>query len=301
MAERGDLYTVDPAVRESLRGTSPVLVHLLEGFIDAGQVGRQVKEHLLEVGHVETLALFDHDALHDYRSRRPQMVFDQNTWLEMDDPDLVLAKATDAEGRVYLLLTGPEPDMRWRGTLAAILDLAHDLDVSELVTVHGIPMAIPHTRPTLITAHATDTERAPGNPVWIDRVTVPGSFSAALEFQAGQRGMFARGFVAHVPHYLAAGTYAPAALVALERLREATGLALPPRELATRSLATLAQLEGEMSSDSELAPLVATLEEQYDDVVAGGGRSVPTADEIGAALERFLAERDDEGDAGGSH
>lgn len=65
MAERGDLYTVDPAVRESLRGTSPVPGALLEGFIDAGQVGRQVKEHLLEVGHVETLALFDHDALHD--------------------------------------------------------------------------------------------------------------------------------------------------------------------------------------------------------------------------------------------
>ena len=97
----------------------------------------------------------------------------------------------------------------------------------------------------------------------------PGSFSAALEFLAGRRGLFARGFVAHVPHYLAAGTYAPAALAVLERIREATGLALPPGDLAARSLSTLAQLEGEVSGDGELGPLVTALEEQYDDLVAG--------------------------------
>ena len=88
-------------------------------------------------------------------------------------------------------------------------------------------MAVPHTRPTLVTGHATDPDRAPGNPVWIDRVTVPGSFSAALEFLAGRRGLFARGFVAHVPHYLAPGTYPPAALAVLERMRDVTGLDLP--------------------------------------------------------------------------
>ena len=300
MAE-GDLYAVDPAVRASVLGTRPILVHLLEGYIDAGQVGHQVREALEGLGPLEPLARFDHDALHDYRSRRPQMIFDQNTWLEMDDPDLVLSRATDAEGRAFLLLTGPEPDMRWRATLSAVLDLAEDLGASELVTVHGIPMAVPHTRPTLVTGHATDPDRAPGNPVWIDRVTVPGSFSAALEFLAGRRGLFARGFVAHVPHYLAAGTYAPAALAVLELIREATGLALPPGDLAARSLSTLAQLEGEVSGDGELGPLVTALEEQYDDLVAGGGRSVPSADEIGAAIERFLAEHDDEGDPGGSH
>ena len=43
------------------------------------------------------------------------------------------------------------------------------------------------------------------------------------------------------------------------------------------------------------------LEEQYDELVAGGGRSVPSADEIGAVIEQFLADRDDEGNPGGSH
>lgn len=300
MADPAKLYTVDAEVRAAVLGTSPVLVHLLDGYVDAGQVGHQLSQHLLSSGEPEVLARFDHDALHDYRSRRPQLVFDQNTWVEMNDPDLILSKAADADGRTYLLLTGPEPDMRWRAALDAVLTLAEDLEVSELVTAHGIPMAVPHTRPTLITAHATDPGLAQKNPIWIDRVTVPGSFSASLEFAAGQRGICARGFVAHVPHYLAPGTYAPAALAIIERLGEATGLELPPGELATVSMATLAQLEEEVSGDGELGPLVVALQEQYDELVAGGGRSVPSAEEIGAVIEQFLAERD-EGNPGGSH
>lgn len=301
MADPSELYTVDAEVRDAVLGTAPVLLHLLEGYVDAGQVGRQIAQHLLATGQPEVVATFDHDALHDYRSRRPQLVFDQNTWVEMSDPDLVLSKLTDATGRVYLLLSGPEPDMGWRRALDAVLALAADLGVTELVTAHGIPMAVPHTRPTLITGHATDPALVAENPVWIDRVTVPGSFSATLEFVAGERGFTARGFVAHVPHYLAPGTYAPAALAVIERIREATGLHLPPGELATLAMGTLAQLEEEVSSDGELGPLVSALEEQYDELVAGGGRSVPSADEIGAVIEQFLADRDDEGNAGGSH
>ena len=301
MADPSELYTVDAEVRDAVLGTSPVLVHLLEGYVDAGHVGHQLAQHLLEAGAPRVLATFDHDALHDYRSRRPQLVFDQNTWVEMSDPDLVLSVLTDATGRPYLLLHGPEPDMAWRAALDAVLTLASDLGVSELITAHGIPMAVPHTRPTLITGHATDPAMVAENPVWIDRVTVPGSFSATLEFVAGQRGLTARGFVAHVPHYLAPGTYAPAALAILERLREATGLHVPPGDLATLSMATLAQLADEVSGDGELGPLVQALEEQYDELVAGGGRSVPSADEIGAVIEQFLADRDDEGNAGGSH
>lgn len=298
MADPAELYTVDAEVRAAVLGTSPVLLHLLDGYVDAGQVGHQLSQHLLASGGPEVLARFDHDELHDYRSRRPQLVFDQNTWVEMTDPDLVLSKAVDAAGSTYLLLTGPEPDMRWRAALDAVLDLAEDLGVSELLTTHGIPMAVPHTRPTLITAHATDPSLVPENPIWIDRVTVPGSFSAALEFVAGQRGLCARGFVAHVPHYLAPGTYAPAALAIIERIGEATGLQLPPGDLAVASMSTLAQLEKEVADDGELGPLVVALQSQYDDLVAGGGRSVPSADEIGAVIEQFLAERDQD-DTGG--
>ena len=69
MMDPADLYTVDEAVVAKLQGTHPVLVHQLDGFVDAGQAGRLFSAHLLEQLEHEVLVEFDHDQLHDYRSR----------------------------------------------------------------------------------------------------------------------------------------------------------------------------------------------------------------------------------------
>lgn len=294
MLDPRQLYTIDPRVRASLEGRRPVLIHLLEGYVDAGQVARQLSAHLRESLTCEVLADFDHDQLHDYRARRPPMVFDTNTWVSLEDYALQLFAVTDAAGRPFLLLTGPEPDSQWNRACTAVLDLAEEVGVEQIVTGQGVPMGVPHTRPVLLTGHATDPDLVQGNPVWIDRVTVPGSFAGMLEYRAGERGLLGRGFVAHVPHYLAPGTYAPAALAVLEQIRQVTGLDLPPGELATLAQQTMSQLEAEVAADAELGPLVEQLERQYDELEASGRQTVPTPDEIGAAVERFLAQQDDE-------
>lgn len=290
------LYTVEDDVWNSVAGTRPTLVHFLEGYVDAGQVARQLGEHIRESFTSELMVTFDHDQLHDYRSRRPAMVFDTNTWTNWTDYQLAIHKVTDASGRTFLLLSGPEPDMQWNRAAAAVMGIVEQLDVPLLVTAQGVPMGVPHTRPVLVTGHATDPELVTDNPVWIDRVTVPGSFSGMLEWQAGLTGRLGRGFVAHVPHYLAPGSYAPGALAVLDKIRAATGLDIPPGELATLALQTLSQLEGEVESDGELGPLVKALEQQYDELQSSQRPTVPSADEIGAAVEQFLAEQDDKGE-----
>lgn len=290
------LYTVEDDVWNSVAGTRPTLVHFLEGYVDAGQVARQLGEHIRESFTSELMVTFDHDQLHDYRSRRPAMVFDTNTWTNWTDYQLAIHKVTDASGRTFLLLNGPEPDMQWNRAAAAVMGIVEQLDVPLLVTAQGVPMGVPHTRPVLVTGHATDPELVTDNPVWIDRVTVPGSFSGMLEWQAGLTGRLGRGFVAHVPHYLAPGSYAPGALAVLDKIRAATGLDIPPGELATLALQTLSQLEGEVESDGELGPLVKALEQQYDELQSSQRPTVPSADEIGAAVEQFLAEQDDKGE-----
>ncbi|MFT3875007.1 MAG: PAC2 family protein [Propioniciclava sp.] len=299
MLDPRSLYEVHTDVWESIAGSRPPMLHLLEGYVDAGHLAKQLSDHLLASLQHEVLVTFDHDQLHDYRSRRPAMVFDTNTWASLTDYQLAIHKVTDASGRVFLLLAGPEPDQQWNRACTAILDITRALEVPVLVTGQGVPMGVPHTRPTLVTSHATDPDLAADNPVWIDRVTVPGSFSAMLEYTTGQDGRLGRGFVAHVPHYLAQGNYVPGALAVLERIRDATGLDLPPGDLATLALQTLGQLEEEVNRDGEFGPLVTALEEQYDELRASGRPSVPSADEIGAAVERFLAEHQEGDDNGG--
>jgi hypothetical protein len=286
------LYQIEADVAALLSGLRPAMIHLFDGYIDAGMVNHAAARYLLEVCDHQVLARFDHDQLHDYRSRRPQMVFDTNHWAEMIDYSLLLHLLSDANGKQFLLLTGPEPDSQWNRAAAAVLMLANELRVTQLLTCSGVPMAVPHTRPTLVTAHATDPALATGNPMWIDRVQLPGAFSHVLEYRAGEAGMLAQGFVAHVPHYLAQASFPQATAAVLARIATAAGLELPLDPLHDRAQTNLAEIAAETSSDPEFAPMVATLEEQYDQLAASGGASVPTAEEIGAAVEQFLAEQD---------
>jgi len=286
------LYTVHEDVLAGLAGHRPVLVHQLDGFVDAGQAGRILAANLLEQLDSEVVADFDHDQLHDYRSRRPAMIFDTNQWKSYADLQLRLHKLTDEHGEVFLLFSGPEPDVQWERLSSALVGLVERLDVRLTVTLHGIPMAVPHTRPITATAHGTDPELVQGYRSWIDRVEVPASFTGLLEYRLGQQDRKAMGFAAHVPHYLAQAAFPKAALALTRLLNTATGLAVPTEPLEQASASNLSDIDTEMAQSSEVQDLVATLEQQYDAMAADESQQVPSADEIGAEFEKFLAERD---------
>ena len=286
------LYTVHEDVLAGLAGHRPVLLHQLDGFIDAGQAGRILTANLIEQLESEVVAEFDHDQLHDYRSRRPAMIYDTNQWRSYADLQLRLHKVTDEHGEVFLLLSGPEPDVQWERLAAAVIGLIEVLDVRLTVTLHGIPMAVPHTRPVMATAHATDTELVKGYRSWIDRVEVPASFTGLLEYRLGQLDRKAMGFAAHVPHYLAQAAFPEAGLALTRLLNSATGLAVPVESLEEASATNVADINAEMAQSPEVQELVATLEQQYDTMAADESQQVPSADEIAAEFERFLAERD---------
>ena len=296
MIDPRQLYTVHEEVLGRMAGHRPVLIHQLDGFIDAGQSGRLLSAHLLEQLDHETLVTFDHDQLHDYRSRRPAMIFDTDQWRSYADLELVLHRLVDQHGEIFLLLTGPEPDVQWERMTAAVIGLIEQLDVRLTLSVQGIPMAVPHTRPITFTAHATDPELVQGYRSWIDRVEVPASFAGLLEFRLGQQDRKAMGLAAHVPHYLAQSPFPQASLVLSRALSQASGLALDLAPLEQASATNLAEIGAEVATSAEVQELVGQLEQSYDTVQSEGVGQVPTAEEIGAEFERFLAERDKDSD-----
>jgi predicted ATP-grasp superfamily ATP-dependent carboligase len=286
----------------------PVLVQSMTGFVDAGAATRLAREHLLATYEHRTVATFDVDQLLDYRSRRPMMDFVEDHWESYDDPVLALHLLRDADDTAFLLLSGPEPDLHWERFTAAVIQLVQRLGVRLTVGLNAIPMAVPHTRPTGITAHATRPELITGYEPWLSRVKVPASAGHLLEFRLGQAGHDALGFAAHVPHYLAQGEYPMAAEVLLESVSRATGLLIPTAGLRTAAEVLRAGVDQQVAQDDEAAAVVSSLEQQYDAFVRGRqGRNLlaesgplPSAEELGAELERFLAEQSRPGDQPGA-
>ncbi|MGE5290508.1 MAG: proteasome assembly chaperone family protein [Micromonosporaceae bacterium] len=283
----------------------PVMLYSLDGFIDAGAAGGLVTEHLLSVFEHRAIATFDIDRLIDYRSRRPIMTFVKDHWQDYDLPGLELHAMRDGNGTPFLLFTGPEPDHEWNLFVAAVLQLVERLDVRVAVSYHGIPMAAPHTRPLGLTAHATRPELVAGHTPFLNRVQVPGSASALLELRLGEAGRDAIGFAVHVPHYLAQSPYPAAALTALDAITSQTGLAIPAEKLRERAQRADAEIARQVEGSEEIKSLVHALEEQYEAYASAGGRdnlladdsgNLPTAEELAAQFEQFLAQQDRPGD-----
>jgi predicted ATP-grasp superfamily ATP-dependent carboligase len=300
MRQPEELYELDLATPDV--GGAAMLVYL-DGFMDAGAAGRLLTEHLLETFEHETVARFDTDRLLDYRSRRPLMTFDKDHWENYEAPRLEAHLLADAAGTPFLLLTGPEPDHEWELFTAAVASLADRLGAGAAVTYFGVPMGIPHTRPLGVLGHATRPGLVTSGMQLPSKLQVPASATSLLELRLGEAGRDAIGFAVQVPHYLAQAAYPTAALTLLDAVSEATGLELPAEALRQAAEHTNTLIDRQVAESTEVSDLVHGLEQQYDAVIVpdgndllSEGEQLPTADELAAQFEQFLADQQRRGD-----
>jgi PAC2 family len=276
------------------------LVAALTGFSDAGSAVTQLSDYLLDTMSNTVVARFDNDTLLDYRARRPTIYFDQDHVSEYTPLTLNLYLMKDELEQPFLLLTGYEPDFQWDRFTAAILQLIARFEVKATTWVHAIPMPVPHTRPVGTTVSGNRTELIESMSIWRPRTQAPANALHLLEFRLSEREHPVAGFVLLIPHYLADTEFPLAAVAALESVSAATGLIFPTDRLREDGRDFLAKIDGQVENNQELARLVGTLEERHDSYVQDNplrspltdvDGELPSADEIAAELQNFLAIR----------
>ena len=312
MRDPRDLYSFEASeLLEAVPREGLTLVHALPGMVDAGNACRIAATYLRdELRHVR-LVSFDVDELLDYRGSRPQAVFDGVSFQRVEIPELTLSLMYDDSDQPFLFLDGPEPDLHWKRLAQAVVDLVEFFGVRRVVGMQAVPMAVPHTRPIGLFAHANDPELLGGRdcrppegslrPEEGTEIVVPAGFGALLEVELGRAGHPAMGYAAQVPHYLARTDFPAGALALLRRVSGGAGLDLPLVALGDLTDAAGAALESTLERNAEVGQVVSALEERYDADRDEEGSplattvDMPTADEIGDHFERFLADRDGDG------
>ena len=280
-------------------GQPPVLIHAFAGFLDAGAAGRIAVAHMVDTLEHRQIGAFDIDLLFDYRGRRPRSTFLSDHYGEIEMPELLLHELTDSHGQTFLVLQGPEPDLGWRAVRDEVMAMVTDWDIALVLGLQGVPFPAPHTRPVQVTAHGTDSSLIAGREPWVGDIEVPGSMSGLLELSLSAAGRTSLGFVAHVPHYLAAADYPSAAVRLIEEVSATTGLAIPLDGLREKAVEADAEIGRQVAADPDNMQVVRALEEQLDGMLAAraaekgtAGAQVPSDEELAAQVERFLAELD---------
>ncbi len=259
---------------------APSLVAAFDGWVDSGSAATTALAGLAEDARV--VARFEADRLFDYRARRPTLDILDGRLTEIVWPELVV-RATRIGERDLLILTGAEPDYRWREFADAIIELVRQLGVAEWISLGAIPAAVPHTRsvPILGTASEPGLLRGGIKPGPLGRLRVPSALVSVLELEVSRSGLPALGYFAQVPHYVA-GPYPSAALELLRSLGRHLGLALPEGDLPEESRALRAHLDSLATGDSSTRAYVERLESMVDE------ERLPSGDDLIEEIERFL-------------
>lgn len=281
----------------------PLGLHLVAGvtgFADAGSAVTQLSNYLLDTLEHEVVAEFDVDELLDYRARRPTIYFDQDHLSDYRPSKLNLYLVKDEIGQQFLVLTGFEPDFQWERFTSAVMQLIDRFEVKTTTWVHAIPMPVPHTRPMGVTVSGNRLELTESMSIWKPHTQVPANALHLVEYRLQELGHPTVGFVLLVPHYLADTEYPLAAVTALESISAATGLIFPTDTLREQGRDFLSRIDDQVGTNAELAKLVGTLEERHDSYMLDNplrsqltdeDGELPSADDIAAELENFLAAR----------
>ncbi|HLB61620.1 MAG TPA: PAC2 family protein [Actinomycetota bacterium] len=259
---------------------APALVAAFDGWIDAAGASTAATGLIASGG--ETLATFDSDAIYDYRSRRPVLDIVDGTLTELAWPDLTITHRSIG-GRDLLLLTGPEPDLRWQELGRDLLELGLRLGVVEWVSLGSIPAAVPHTRPVPILATASkpgllraDEQQGPPG-----LLRVPAAALSTVELEVTGAGVPTVGFYAQVPHYVGSPFHA-ATIAILEHAGRHLGVEFPLGSLPDDAAAQRQRLDAAIAQDEDLRAYVDRLE------TAMGEEGIPSGDELAQEIERYL-------------
>src|SRR5215212_10869139 len=288
---------MDPLIweREPPALRSPALVCAFTGWNDAAGAASTALEAVAASLDAQVLARIDPEEFYDFQVNRPTIRLVEGETREIDWPsNMLLSAEVPTAERDLVLLSGVEPNTRWRTFAEAIADGAARLGVELVITLGALIADVAHTRPVPITGLASDPDLVERLGLMRSNYEGPTGIVGVLHDACRRQGMTSASLWAAVPHYVAAVPNPKAALALLRRLEGLTGIAIEASELEDATGRFEEQVSRAVAANPEIEELVRNLEASQEESGLGDGEEVPSADDIAQEFQRFLRQRGDQ-------
>ena len=285
---------MDPVVwseRPELR--DPVLVCAFRGWNDAGEAASAALGFLIESFEATEVARIEPEEFFDFTAVRPTVRLIEGRTRVIDWPaNSVHAARVPGAERDLLLVQGTEPSLRWGAFCAALVGVARELGVRELVTLGALLADVPHTRPVPITGIASDEGMVERLGFSQSNYEGPTGIVGVLHHACTDAGLPSVSLWASVPHYVAAAPNPKAALTLIRRFEGVAGLAVDAGELEESAADYDRQVNAAVASDPEVKAFVERLEQTMDEAEEDAPpQHIPSGAPIPREFQRFLRQR----------
>jgi proteasome assembly chaperone (PAC2) family protein len=271
----------------------PVLVAAFRGWNDGGQGASLAAGYLAKRWEGERFAEIDAESFYDFQATRPHVSLVEGMTRKLDWPENGFFPARiPGTVRDAVILMGTEPNLRWRTFSNLVLGLAQDLGVDRVVTFGSLLADVPHTRPSPVTAAATDESMMEELGIEPSRYEGPTGIVGVLLDACRTAGITSLSLWAAVPHYVSLAPSPRAALALVRRFGELMEIEVDTAELEQAADEYSEQVSEAVSADADTAAYVEELERRVDMLHAE--EDLPSGDTLAAELTRFLREREEQ-------
>lgn len=274
----------------TLRGLrDPIVVAAFGGWNDAGSSASGAVDHLSELFDSQFVFGLDPDDYYDFQVNRPTVENVSPTERRINWPAVQFSVAA-LRDRDLVLVTGPEPNMRWRSWCTAVISAITSAQASRVLLLGSLLADTPHTRPVPVSGTASDLCLAESLGLELSTYEGPTGIVGVLAEACYDAGLEVLTLWAAVPHYVAQPPCPKATLALLTKVEDLLDTPLELGELPELAKAWERGVNELASEDSEVAQYVATLENQTD------ATELPEAsgEAIAAEFERYLRRRTNE-------
>ncbi len=268
----------------------PVMVAAFEGWNDAADAASGAVTWLRHRWRAKKVASIDPEEFFDFQVSRPQVslvdgVTRQISWPAND----VFSAHIEEVGRDVVLLSGVEPNLRWKTFCDTVLGVARETGCEMVVTLGALLADVPHTRPIRLTGTAADPELIDRLGLSHSRYEGPTGIVGVLHDACRGAGVPSVSLWAPVPHYVASPPNPKATRALIERLADVIGVPVGVGDLAEAAVAWEDRVNELVASDPDVSAYVRQLEDRDDDQM--DERDLPTGETLAAELERFLRDQ----------
>jgi proteasome assembly chaperone (PAC2) family protein len=267
------------------------MIAAFEGWNDAGDAASGAVAWLRSRWQATRFARLDPEEFYDFQVARPQVALVDGftrkiTWPAND----CYAARMDEVGRDFVLMSGVEPNLRWRTFCETLIGVALDVGCEMVVTLGALLADVPHTRPIKLTGTAADPDLIERLGLSQSRYEGPTGIVGVFHDACRRAGIPSVSLWAPVPHYVASPPNPKATRALIERLADLLEVPIGVGDLREAGVAWERRVTELLNSNPEVGDYVRQLEERddedFDDVEGSGER-------LAEELERFLREQRD--------
>jgi predicted ATP-grasp superfamily ATP-dependent carboligase len=270
----------------------PVMVAAFEGWNDAADAASGAVTWLRHRWSASRFASIEPEEFYDFQVTRPLVSLVEGKTRRISWPanDCFTAHVEEV-GRDVVLVSGVEPNLKWKTFCAALVDVARETGCEMVVTLGALLADVPHTKPIRLTGTAADPELIERLGLQHSRYEGPTGIVGVLHDACRQSGIPSVSLWAPVPHYVASPPNPKATRALIERLSELLGIPVGVGDLAESAIAWENRVNELVTSDPDVASYVRQLEER--DAEALDEDDLPTGESLAEELEKFLREQRD--------